>query len=896
MNTRLNPKISKKSVLTAAVVIAMSASTSALAQQAQSNDQADAPELESIVVTGIRASLNRALDQKRSAVGVTDAISAEDLGKFPDLNISESLQRIPGVTLNRNVNGEGQTINLRGLGPQFTRVEINGMSGTGNGSGGRFGTSSGERGFDFELLAAELFSNVQISKSPSASQVEGGMAGVVSLETPKPLSYDGTEATASIQGNYSDVTGETDPRASLLVSKNIDDVLGVSLSLAYADKNSRSDTAEGGVWRPASVVGRGTSDAYIPNGTRYYNFLEEKETLGSTFTLQYQPSSDLEVTIDAIYANLSSERIANRNDMPVENPGPVVDLTVENGIATSGSFTGVQQRVGTNYLETEEDFSQFTAKADWTPNANWEISPFIGYSNRKADRKFDLYSFRLADENGFDPGVVSYDLRGDFVDFSSTTTDFMSSPEDFLFNVFILRPSVDEDSELSTKLDFERFFNTRGLTSVQFGFRYADREKTRIQTQERLQRNVDDLRTVPDLSSVATLLPFEVDGANAPSQQLSANPDLIQEVYYPGGDAVNGAFIRPLPGFGASESWSVDEKTFNAYVQANFEFDRAQFNVGLRLADTEQTSNGNRVANIFQPTEQIIPVSVSNSYREYLPSANFKYNLTDDVIIRSAYSKTLTRPNLSSLAPSETVAGIDEGGGTGQKGNPNLEPFTADNFDFGVEWYFAEEALLSGLVFYKDIGGLIDTASFTEVRSFPRQADGVIVEGPIVFNTFENGASAEIKGIEFAYQQPLGVLGDWAENFGFLFNYTYADSSADFNAEDDVRSTGLPGLSKSSYNTSLYYDDGSFDVRVSYAWRERFLAEFSDDFGVSRFIDDFGQLDLSANYRVTDNFQLQFQALNLANEQLINQATSLYLPYGVNDLDRRVLFGARYSF
>jgi iron complex outermembrane receptor protein len=888
---------SNKSKLAIAVALTLSGGSPAFAQQAEGNQQNRSPRLESVVVTGIRGSLNRALEQKRSAVGVTDAISAEDLGKFPDLNISESLQRIPGVTLNRNVSGEGQTINLRGLGPQFTRVEINGMSGMGNGTGGRFGTSSGERGFDFELLAAELFSNVKISKSPSASQVEGGMAGIVSLETPKPLSYQGTEATISAQGNYSDVSGETDPRASFLVSKNFDDVFGVSFSLAYADKNSRSDTAEGGVWRPASVVGRGDSDAYIPNGTRYYNFLENKETLGSTLALQYQPSSDLEIIVDAVYATLDSERVANRNDMPVENPGPVEDLTVLDGVATSGSFTGVQQRVGTNYYETEEDFNQITAKANWTPNSAWSIHPFIGYSERKAEREHDLYSFRLADEDGFDPGVVSYNLRGDFVDFSSTATDFMSSPEDFLFNVFILRPSTDEDSELATKLDFERFFNTNGLTSVEFGFRYADREKVRVQTQERLQRNVDDLRTVPNLSSVAKLLPFEVDGANAPSQQLSADPSLIQDVFYPNGEAVNGAFIRPLPGFGASESWSVEEKTFNAYVQANFEFDRAQFNVGLRLADTEQTSNGNTVANMFQPTEQIMPVSVKSSYREYLPSFNFKYELDDDITLRSAYSTTLTRPNLSSLAPSETVAGIDEGGGTGQKGNPNLQPFTADNFDFGVEWYFAEEALLSGLLFYKDIGGLIDTASFTEIRSFPRQSDGEIVEGPIAFNTFENGASAEIKGFEFAYQQPLGsAFGSWAENFGILFNYTYADSSADFSTEDDLRSTGLPGLSKSSYNTSVYYDDGSLDVRISYAWRERFMAEFSDDFGVTRFTDDFGQLDLSANYRVTDNFQLQFQALNLANEQLVDQATQLYLPYSVNDLDRRVLFGARYSF
>lgn len=868
--------------------------------QAQEEKKTDKNQevIEQIVVTGVRGSLNRALGQKRNSVGVTDSISAEDLGKFPDLNISESLQRVPGVTLNRNSNGEGQAINLRGLGPQFTRVEINGMSGTGNGSGGRFGRSSGERGFNFELLAAELFSNVQIAKSPNASQVEGGMAGVVSLETPKPLSYDGLKVSASLQSNYSDTTGDTDPRSSLLISKNWDDTFGIAMSLAYSDTNFRSDTIEAGVWRPLSVVGRGDSDALVANGTRYYNFLEDRNTLGSTLTLQYRPSDELEVTLDGIYATLDSERIANRNDMPIENPGPAVSTTIENGVVTSGSFTGVQQRVGTNFFKTDEDLTQVSLKAQWTPDDNWSIKPFVGYSNRKAERQFDLYSFRLGTAEGFDPGTVSYKVRGDFVDFSSTETNFASNPEDFLFNIFILRPSEDEDREFTSKLDFERYFDLEGLNSIEFGFRYADREKTRIQRQERLQRNVSDLTLVPNLSSVSTLLPFSVDGANAPAHQLSVDPNKVRAIYYPGGQAVNGTFVRPLPGFDASETWSVQEKTFNAYIQANFEIGDAVFNAGLRLINTQQISNGNRVANRFQPTEKITPVSFTETYTKYLPSFNLRYEINDDLLLRAAYSQTLTRPNLSSLAPSETVNGIDEGGGTGSTGNPALQPFTADNFDLGLEWYFAEEALLAANLFFKDIGGLIDTTSFTEVRSFPRQADGEIVQGPIVFTSFRNGVSAEIKGLELAYQQPFSMLTDNSllQDFGVLVNFTFSDSAADFGTTGDVRSSGLPGLSRRSLNASVYYDNGKLDARLSYAWRERYLAQFSDDFGVPRFVNDFGQLDLSANYRVQDNLQLQMQILNLTNEQFVNQATGRYLPYGVSDLDRRVMFGVRYSF
>lgn len=865
--------------------------------QSSSSDERES-ELEVIEVQGVRASLNRALGQKRESVEVTDSISAEDLGKFPDLNISESLQRVPGVTLNRNSNGEGQAINLRGLGPQFTRVEVNGMSGTSNGSGGRFSTSSGGRGFNFELLAAELFSNVTVKKTPTAKQTEGGMAGVVTLETPKPLSYEGTKFTVSAQGNYSEVLEEADPRGSVFFSHNIDNTLGFSASLAYSDTHFQSNTVESGVWRPMNVVGRGDSDDLIANGTRYYIFDEQRDTLGTTFSAQYRPTDSLEMLLSVLYATSDSERLANRNDMPVENPGETVSYSSENGIVNSASFTGVQQRVGTNYLTTDEDFTQVTFDTKWDLNDYWQIRPFIGYSKRDASRQFDLYSFRLAENGEFDPGTVSYDVRGDFVDFQSSHTDFTSNPEDFLFNVFILRPSVDEDEEITSKLDFSRYFDDGALTSIDFGFRYSEREKTRVQTQERLQRLPETgIEDMPSLASVAMTMPFDVDGSSAPNSQLVADPRLIRSVFYPQGDAVSGAFIRPLPGFGASESWQVNEDTFNAYVQANFDFESTLFNVGLRLVKTDQTASGNTVENQFQPTERITPITVSNSYTEYLPSANLRHELDENLLLRAAYSVTLTRPDLPALAPSETIRGIDEGGGTGAKGNPELQPFTSSNFDFGIEWYFEEEALLAANIFYKDIEGLIDTTSFTEVRSFPRQSDGVIVSAPIIFTQPANGVDASVKGAEFAFQKPFTFLpeGIW-QNFGGLFNLTVTESAADFNTEDDVRSSGLPGLSKLSYNASIYYDDGALDMRLSYAWRERYLAQFSDDFGVPRFIDDFGQLDLSANYRVNEDLQFQMQILNLTNEQMINQATSRYLPYGVSELDRRVLFGVRYSF
>jgi iron complex outermembrane receptor protein len=889
---------------TTLTILGVAAAAPAFAQTAPAADPAKQDS--EIIVTGVRGSVQRSLAIKRDAKGIVDAITAEDIGKFPDLNISESLQRIPGVALDRNVNGEGQSINLRGLGSEFTRVEINGMSGTSNGTGGRFGNSEGGRGFNFEILASELFSKATVYKTSAADQDEGGLAGLVRLETPKPFDSRDLKIAGSLQGNYSDIANVVDPRGALLISKNFNDVFGIAASLAYSDTTFRSDTAEGGSWRPFAGANTGTTRgtdaqraALNANGPRYYHFKEERETIGATLALQFRPSEKLLFTVDGIYASLNGDRLALRDDAAIEGGiNAPVSATIEDGIITSGQFTGVQQRVGANFLKTDEELYQVSGRAEWQATERLTVRPFIGYSRREADRKFDLYSFRLAQNGVFDPGVVSYTKRDNFVDFSSTATDFASRPQDFLFNVFIFRPSTDQDKELLGRLDFEQTFDS-ALTSIKFGGRYSDRTKTRIATQTRLQRSAGVATTVPpSLAAASTLVDYNVRGSgpNAPTQLLSVDEAAVRAAFFPGGNAVAGTFVRPLTGFDAQQSYEIAEETVNAYVMADFEIDKFSLNTGVRFVSTRQTSTGNTVANLFLPTQTITPISRSKTYSAFLPSITARYNAADDVIVRAAYSRTITRPNLQDLAPSETVAGIDAGGGTGTRGNPNLDPYLSDNLDVGVEWYFASEGLLAANLFYKKIDGFIDTRTFTETRTYPRQADGVLVTGPILFTEPVNGVSATIKGFELAAQSRLDFLPGALKNFGVIANYTFNDSSADFAVVNDVRSRGLPGLSRNSFNAVLFYDDGRFDARLAYAWRDRYLAQFSDDFGIPRFTDSFGQLDFNASYAVTEQFTLQLQATNITNAQAINQSSGLFLPYGVAQLDRRVLFGLRFNY
>jgi iron complex outermembrane recepter protein len=573
-----------------------------------------------------------------------------------------------------------------------------------------------------------------------------------------------------------------------------------------------------------------------------------------------------------------------------------LSTTIQDGIITAGQFTGIQQRVGDNFYTTDETMGQIVARADWRPADGWSIQPAIGYARRKADRTWNLYSFRLAQNGVFDPGVVSYRLNGNFVDFGSTATDFTSNPQNFLFNVFVFRPTEDIDQEFQSKIDVEKTFDSP-VRNIRAGIRYADNTKDRGATQTRLNtaRGVPN-SSVPNLGSAGDLVDWSVDGSTGPSQLLSVNEGLIRSVFFPGGTAVTGTAVANFTGYGAQNTFRVEEKSLAGFVSGEYDLGGLQVIAGVRVVRTEQISSGFNVANVNLPTQVISPISFSKTYTKALPSVTVKYDLSENLILRGGYSRTLTRPDLASLAPSETVAGIDASGGKGTKGNPDLDPYVSDNFDLGVEQYFGRDALVAANVFYKKLNGFIDTETFVENRTFPRQSDGVLVTGPITFTEPTNSVSASVKGLELAAQSRFFFLPGLLQNTGFQANYTYTNSTANFAVANDVRQNGLPGLSKQSWNATLYYSDEKIDVRLSYAWRSRYLAQFSDDFGIPRFVNAYGQLDFSANYNITPHLSVQLQGLNLTKEQEVDVSSAAYLPYGVDELDRRILFGVRATF
>jgi TonB-dependent receptor len=909
-------------VTASASVLALSlVSGAAVAQSDTASDEVAPEEGGEIVVTGVRGSILNSLDQKRNSIGFTDSISAEDLGKFPDLNLSESLQRLPGVTLSRNDFGEGAAINLRGLGPNFTRVEVNGVTGTVNDARGG--------GFNFEVLASELFSNVSVKKSFSASDVEGGLAGIVQLQTPRAFDRDGFNFSASAQAQHAENADHWGPRAAVLLSQNWNDTFGITASLAYSETEFFTSSNGGISARPLSAAATAGLRAsatpeqlagLVPSTINFEVNNDARETLGATLGLQFRPSDSLTFTVDGIYAQINSDRRFTRADAPPESGiSQIENDTIADGVITSATLTDVQNRIATNDQDGEEEFKQVSASAEFKPNDNLTITPFVGYSSRELSNDASLLSFARGNSNTGQllRYPVSYNINGQFIEFSSPglRLDDPALADEYFLNVFLIRPTFDKDEEFSTRLDFRYDFDDSPLSNVQFGGRYSRRETSRAFIEVRVDDVAGtDLRTLPTLADALVLENFEINGAPAsfPSQIISADPDAILDQYFVSGfniDAYRTALAGALvderifgltaPGTvlinrqarAAQETFSGEEKTLALYGEMTFEFGDVLFNAGVRYIDTDQTSSGFRVANNFST-----PIEVANSYSELLPSMSLRYEVQPGLILRSAYSKSLTRPTLNDLRVAESFGGIDESGGSGSRGNPELDPFASDNLDIGLEWYFAREGLLAVSAFYKSVDGLIVSSTVTEDREYLSQVSGQLVTGPIVFSLPANGERAEIKGLEFIAQSRFSFLPGALSNFGGILNYTYADSDAAFvEGQATTEVASIPGISKHSFNAIVYYDDGALDARLAYAYRDRFVQSTAASFGVPEFQNARGQLDFSANYAVTDQLTLQFQALNITKERLEIESVR-NIPNDTGQLDRRFFFGARYAF
>ena len=899
------PSNSQKKLL-AAVISSISATMGAGISQAEESDEASNSVIEEVVVRGVRGSLSRALDQKRDAIGVVDGIAAEDIADFPDLNIGEALQRISGVTLTRSDNGEGRQISVRGLPADFVRTTLNGITAATSATDG----SDVTRSFDFDLFASELFTGATLVKSGSADLTEGGIAATVNLKTPRPFDYGKRQAVVSVSGQRSDlrVGGEDiDPRIAVLFSDTWDEGrFGAAFSVAYSDTSSRGDLSQrfrfqntGEAFLSNTLNGsdrdEGTADdltqadidafGTLINGSpatleqlrelesnsiidtlpRVGPVTFQRERVGITSSFQLRPVEDLTLSADILYATYDDLRyrgiLDGRTGFRRSGVEPV-ELNVENidgiNFLSSVVLNNIRQRSESQDERLETDFTHITLDADWRINDQWTLFSKFGFSNSEGDELRRTYIYQR------DGNLYSLDLNAsrDYPVFSSVGFDPLN-PDDYEFSQLRYRPRVREDEEISWKVDVERAFEDQGaLSAVKFGFHVSAKDVSQVRSE--LRGNLATFQALSgsefgpdtpfsDISfSVNNIAPGFLPNApsGTPTDFLITDPAI--------GERILPTSISPLIDNDPLSTWTVTEDTVAFYLKTTWKPSWGIVDLGTRIVRTDQNSIGTQEAGGV-----LEAVDIDNSYTDVLPSLNVKFDLSDDVIFRFAANKAITRPTLGQLSPGLSVFPSTL---RAEGGNPRLDPFRATQYDFSIEWYFADEGLLSGTVFYKDISSFIVERGVFQVITGTNLVNGFgenvsgsefLVDNPV------NGEGGELTGLELSYQQPFGDTG-----FGTLINATFTDSEGAFDVDGQSVVDSLDGQSDLAYNIIAYYEKHGASIRFAYSHRSEFRDGFSTIPGLIEpfFFEDRDQLDISASYQVNNNLTVSLDALNVTGE------------------------------
>jgi TonB-dependent receptor len=968
-------------MLAAAIAVALASPLAAQAQQAEAATQT-ATDLDTVQVVGTyRASLERALDQKRFSTEQIDSIMAEDIGKFPDLNLAEALQRISGVSIDRDA-GEGRSISVRGLGSDFTRVRINGLEALATTGGtDSSGGANRSRGFDFNVFASELFSNVQVRKTQSAQVDEGSLGATVDLRASRPFDFEGFNASAAMQGGYNDLSRQVNPRASALISNTWNDGrIGALLSASYSERSLYEEGFSSVRWapgdaspsstttfcspagytpqQPANNSGRGSSaanchnsggvliprplntpanvaayetarDAFHPRLPRYGRLTHEQERLGVTGSLQFKLGDATTLSVDGLYSKLDSTRQEDflqtisfsRNSSQGGKAQTIVRAAEVNdrGDLVYGVFDNVDVRAESRFDELSTEFTQFSALLEHEFNDRLSLEALVGTSKSEYSNPVQTtVTFDIQNTQGY-----SWDFRGDrnlpVINYGFDTSDIdawrwiSSPPVNSTGSEIRIRPQGTDNQFDNAKVDLaflatERFTLRGGLSWKQYDMRSYESRRASETVVPALPAGV----TVADVATALTGFGKGL-GSSAPTSWVI--PDLgklaaLFDIYcncntgVPGGDFTLSSITN---GNARTNNFAIREEDTGGYLQLDFDLDLAdrplRGNVGVRFANTAIQATG--YTSVGGGTQ----VVQDHDYDDWLPSLNMAWDATDDLVLRFGAAKTMARPQLAALNPGSGISFNATGGtSTANVGNPYLEPFRASTYDLAAEWYFADQALLSLALFYKDI----DTYIQQYRQSMPYADTGLPLEwlppgfdpqNEVDFRQWINTPGGPLKGFEVNYQQPFTFLPGFWKDFGTLLNYTRVSSEITYGNPDVLGSDAtfvndLVNLSPNAYNATVYYDNGIFSARVSASYRDAYLqrvpGQNGNDVEGKR---DTRSVDAMLSYKATDNLSISLEGINLTdtfNQQYVDSyrdSTSVYHHTG-----REYYLGLRYRF
>jgi iron complex outermembrane receptor protein len=890
-------------------------------------------ELQEVVVTGIRASLERAMDIKRDADVVVDSISAEDIGKFPDANVAESLQRITGVSIDRNQVGEGQTVTIRGFGPTFNTVLVDGR---------QLPTQTGHRSFQFDTIPADLINGADVFKTSAASQNEGGIGGLMNLHTARPLDLKRLTAIANIKGEKDDLSGShVEPQGFVLVSDTFaDGTIGALGSLSLQERSAPTNRAFTGNWFSSDFSQLpGDPTLFMPQQIDVIALNAFYRRIGGHGVLQWKPNDQLVMTLDGLYDKYSIHSESS-------------EIGWYFGPTTLQSGTWDNNGVLTSFTTNDQLHTDYIREHQNTDLLSPSLLKQVGYNVKwnSSDNQFlvglDLNVAKNTVAGGTEPryftvagfnDTVTYNGNGGVGIPSLTSLGVPSqgipgnvyTDPNLLQTHFIQQQARDNSDQINeAHLDLQWNVHRSVLQDLRSGGYFQNRilKADTLTTNGNAQCAYCGYNTPAPAGLFSTYngpSGFGGYGSSLPGQWLTYDPGTYMDyLLTPAATAAEDAAKGLAPGTTAnnlspagfaptdgSSSYAVTEKIEAFYLQFDLGGTLAGLpwsgNIGGRYVHTKETSHGftRQLTDLLpiqgDPSEYnpvyaqsadgstLLNVSASHSYNNFLPSVNLKLNLTDRIIARAAYSRSLTRPDMYDLRPVINYNVLRPLEMQASGGNPDLKPYMSDNYDLSLEWYFSRASYASIGAFRKNIKDFV-TNQYTNLvqhivnsQNLALYPDGVV---NFQFNEPTNSQSAYAEGLELALQHTFSWLPSPFDGLGFNANATFMHSNAQLDAANTSNTFALTGLGNSQ-NFIVFYEKGPVGVRFAYNYRDAFLSGTAPVTHTK----GYGQLDAQASYKVTDNVLVTLAAANLTNS--VQQTYDRY----VNEFDSLNEFGRRYS-
>ena len=885
-------KISSKLLVGTCVAAVMSVPTSVMAQSADEQVPESVntvEETDAIVVTGIRRAIQTGMATKRNAVQVVDAITAEDVGKLPDATVADALQRIPGVQITKNF-GQGSRAVIRGLQSNLILIDGRAAYGWPLESANGFGDNVG-RNFGLESFASNLFGKIEVYKSPVASQIEGGMGGVIDAKSYRARDFrEDTTLLFSAEGSVGSRIDTLGFGVTALGSHKFDDRLSMLIGVSYSrDPVFLTGLTRGSFNETGTVIdqnGDGKRDIR-PTSIKSERFSSVwRSRLGATANIDYKLTDTLTLSADTTYSALKIDRdlkvgaIAIPGSATITNPvfdgNYVVAGTVQTPFLSHSNFRGetVLTRTSSLGLEWKTDKASINALASSTTGIFRQIQNALEQSTTT-------------------PVTASFDYRGDFpsLTLSAADLDLINQPSSYngLGNSIGTNQYLHvESQEKAAKLDGQINFDGSFISSIQAGVRYAELWQQRDQYNKNIGTyNPNSAAALVNIGQAGVVTPMPGDMGDSYASETG--------FYFPGFPSTFALLdVSLLHGkmpalfgdremiYNPAQYFHNKEKTWAGYGQVNLDGDLGSIpvrgNVGVRVVRTKFSAD----AIAFSTTAGVLtqtPVSFSNSYTDVLPSGNLAFDLNDQLVLRFAASKTMARQALdqNGLAPNLVVSvnSVNPQLSVASSGNPFLKPTRLTNIDTTLEWYFSSSGYLSANVFYKDVKGF--PVKLTQNVVVP----GLESLGAIDYTRPVNSDSGKIKGLELSYQHTFDFLPGMLSGLGVISSFTYIDAKSDLTYVSgrttyELPNTPLTGVSKYAYNVTGFYEKDGFNLRLSWVWRDKRLyalqsqgngangAFDTTNSGVRPiYIKAAGSLDASVSYDITPSLNVYFNAANL---------------------------------